>query len=860
MYYSSRSYSQTPVSYPAQNPTDPKASTNGQYSQELSPAVNQDQVQYSPSPVASATGMASTSISNTSSPNQNVHPPQMANTNPSVAGYYPQYSNDVSSSPYYQQQEHNPYILPQNQMTPNSYYNHTFMQGQQNAPLPPPPPNHHQQMLNQAPFQNQQQQQWYFQQQQQQQKNAINPQFQNPYQMAPHFQQNVDSEYHSQNRMGQQNFQQRQNLSPHRASIAPQSMSYTSPQLAASNSNNSKASMPSLQTSYSPSFATKSNISIPSPARSSNTAAGGKSPESSNMLVQGYQPITPPINSENAPSNIIPSLPYISSSKSASYPSQTQTHNANSHGETSNSLNSQTLIESQRTQPQTPSSVINATQSESFNPNANQGSVPYEGYNKHYSSSMLQPDSAKPMQPNSSFLTEPSAATSIPPSSSNSSSQYLFTQSPDEATKQQHGDRHHDSVIGNGVTGHQRHHSNLRGDIIGLGGYHQSVIPPPSQQEDSALRLNNYNYVSTPDFPRHNNNNNNNNDITQQHQLKRTKSFFDETLDSQQYQNKKFKYDNGNILDHPQQQFNQSSTSNLESHANQQEQGSITGGGSSSNPNDVSLNNNSTTDDVNDDPKARIGSTQVDKMMLIIQAQQQIAEKVKKGEVQGPISLDDEKLLVPSKGILNGGVGKRQSTTSLKYKCTYPDCNKSFNQKTHLVIHGRSHTGDRPYVCTFEGCGKRFSQHGNLRTHRRSHTGDRPYQCEICGKTFAQCGNFRAHKLIHNNYKPFECKLDKCGKTFTQLGNLKAHQNKFHQESLNKLIEDFKLYATQIATGNTDSIPKEDLEMLQYFSELYKNSNRGIKGRGKESKYQTKKRNNSESGNESVSSVSSSIH
>ncbi|KAH7321477.1 putative asparagine-rich zinc finger protein AZF1 [Rhexocercosporidium sp. MPI-PUGE-AT-0058] len=165
-----------------------------------------------------------------------------------------------------------------------------------------------------------------------------------------------------------------------------------------------------------------------------------------------------------------------------------------------------------------------------------------------------------------------------------------------------------------------------------------------------------------------------------------------------------------------------------------------------------------------------------------------------------------------------------------RYQCTIANCNKSFYQKTHLDIHERAHTGVKPYPCKEPGCGRTFSQLGNLKTHERRHTGERPYQCEICGKRFAQRGNVRAHKIVHDQSKPYRCRLDDCPKQFTQLGNLKSHQNKFHIDTIRNLTAKF----ASIKDG--DIVHAGDKEMWEYFANLYKNSNKGIKGRGKDRK------------------------
>jgi len=59
---------------------------------------------------------------------------------------------------------------------------------------------------------------------------------------------------------------------------------------------------------------------------------------------------------------------------------------------------------------------------------------------------------------------------------------------------------------------------------------------------------------------------------------------------------------------------------------------------------------------------------------------------------------------------------------------------------------------------------------------------------------------------------------------------VQSHQNKFHAETLKSLTNRF----ASIADFNT--ISKDERELWEYFATLYKNSNKGIKGRGKHRK------------------------
>ncbi|KAJ6438509.1 finger protein AZF1 [Purpureocillium lavendulum] len=200
------------------------------------------------------------------------------------------------------------------------------------------------------------------------------------------------------------------------------------------------------------------------------------------------------------------------------------------------------------------------------------------------------------------------------------------------------------------------------------------------------------------------------------------------------------------------------------------------------------------------DPAHRVNfETDVDELMKVIQQNEDQDDETKSvacTPAQTPNAESVSGSQSPSSYGQPSTPGQTETKPKKKWVCDGPSCNKRFVQKTHLDIHRRTHTGHKPYkVCTKENCGLTFSQRGNLKTHMRRHTGEKPYACSICGKLFAQRGN--------------------------------THQNNFHKETLHGLTNLFVKYARM------GEVPEEHAELFEYFKVHYKNSNKGIKGRGK---------------------------
>ncbi|XP_073444466.1 uncharacterized protein [Dendrobates tinctorius] len=104
------------------------------------------------------------------------------------------------------------------------------------------------------------------------------------------------------------------------------------------------------------------------------------------------------------------------------------------------------------------------------------------------------------------------------------------------------------------------------------------------------------------------------------------------------------------------------------------------------------------------------------------------------------------------------------------FPCT--ECGKYYRQNTALVIHRRTHTGEKPYCC--RECGRCFNARSSLVAHGKVHSRKKLNSCSECGKNFAKTDDLINHQLVHYRERKYIC--SDCGKCFKVEAELVAHR------------------------------------------------------------------------------------
>ena len=86
-------------------------------------------------------------------------------------------------------------------------------------------------------------------------------------------------------------------------------------------------------------------------------------------------------------------------------------------------------------------------------------------------------------------------------------------------------------------------------------------------------------------------------------------------------------------------------------------------------------------------------------------------------------------------------------TEEKRFRCGYPECNKSYKCRYLLKGHLVSHTGISKHKCTHRGCNEYFSYRWVLKRHIfTKHTSEKPFQCYLCGSRFGRNDILKVHR------------------------------------------------------------------------------------------------------------------
>ena len=114
---------------------------------------------------------------------------------------------------------------------------------------------------------------------------------------------------------------------------------------------------------------------------------------------------------------------------------------------------------------------------------------------------------------------------------------------------------------------------------------------------------------------------------------------------------------------------------------------------------------------------------------------------------------------------------EKDNMAAARFKCEH--CDKIFDRKSGLKIHGIKHSQDKNFLCVL--CPKRFKNRDSLRLHKKRHNGVEDFKCEYCDRRYVASSLLKTH--IRDKHKisteVFTC--DHCKNEFNKKEKLKSH-------------------------------------------------------------------------------------
>lgn len=111
-----------------------------------------------------------------------------------------------------------------------------------------------------------------------------------------------------------------------------------------------------------------------------------------------------------------------------------------------------------------------------------------------------------------------------------------------------------------------------------------------------------------------------------------------------------------------------------------------------------------------------------------------------------------------------------------QFKCGF--CNKTYRSRQSLKEHFRvAHSSNR-YLFVCVTCGKSFTAKSTLMMHIKSHNGEKQFACSHCPKTYTRARYLKAHSVVHTGQerpKPFKCEHTDCDRSFSTKHSLTVH-------------------------------------------------------------------------------------